>query len=128
VIFYTNVDDNIFSNMRFSYDNNLRPTRITYNNNAPDQEGDGDVIFTFDRDGMLSGLSLKFDGKRGISLRLDATLAFGVDAPADAFRAIPPFGYRKINRDHLKLMVLTQISGGLLKLKKHGVNLRNFKF
>jgi len=128
VVFYTNRDDNVYANFSFDYDEDLLPKRITYTNNSLKSEGTGDLILTYDDQKMLNGISLKFDGERGMSTRLDATLAFGAALDADAFRVIPPFGFKKINRDHLKLMILTQISGGLLKLKKSGVNLKNFKF
>ncbi len=128
VVFYTNRDDNVYANFTIDYDDDLLPKRISYTNNSLKSEGTGDFIFTYDQQKMLSGVSLRFDGDKGMSLRLDATLAFGGALGADAFRVIPPFGFKKINRDHLKLMILTQISGGLLKLKKHGVNFKNFKF
>lgn len=127
-VFYTNSPDYIFANLVIDYDKDWRPKRISYNNNSIEQEGDGDLVVTFDRQGMISGFSLKYEGSRNISLHISATLAFRETGPVDAFRASPPIGFRKVNRDHLKLMILTQVSGGLLNLKKHGVNLRNFKF
>lgn len=127
-VFYTNSPDYIYANLTIDYDKEWRPKRIAYNNNSVEQEGSGDLVVTFDRQGMISGFSLKYDGSRNISLRISATMAFRESGPLDAFRTSPPIGYRKVNRDHLKLMILTQVSGGLLDLKKHGVNLRNFKF
>jgi len=128
VVFYTNADDNVFANFSIDYDRQYRPSRITFVNNTVDAEGSGDLVLSFDSDGLLRSFNLKFEGANGISLRFDATLDFIAETAADAFRVVVPFGYRKINRDHLKLMILTQLSGGLLKLKKHGVNIRNFKF
>ena len=128
VVFYTNVDDNIFANWRFDYDGAWMPNRISFQNNSTGAQGSGDVVFDFDGEHQLSGLSLKFNGDRGVSLRFDATLYFGSEPEKEAFRIIPPFGFKKINRDHLKLMLMTQISGGLLKLKRYGINFKNFKF
>lgn len=128
VIFYTNTEDRIFANMDFIYDRDWLPKRIDFRNNSIEADGRGDIIFTYDDDKMLSGMSFSFDGDKGVSIRLDTTLRFLNVVERDAFRAIPPFGYRKINKDHLKLMILTQVSGGLLKLRKHGINFRNFKF
>ena len=127
-VFYTNTTDNIYANLTIDYDSEMMPMRINFQNNSLKSEGNGDVIFHYDRDRMLRGLSLKFDGVRGVSLRLDATLAFGGEPDESLFRVLPPFGFQKINRDHLRLMVMTQISGSLLKLKKHGINFKNFKF
>ena len=128
VVFYTNNDDNVYANFAIDYDRDNMPMRITYNNPSLKSEGNGDIVLNYDRDKMLSGFSLRFESERGVSLRMDATLAFGETPDKDAFRIIPPFGFKKLNRDHLELMVLTQISGGLLKLKKYGINFKNFKF
>lgn len=128
VVFYSNPEDNIFANFRFDYDSDWLPQRISYVNNSTGASGRGDVVMSFDDARLLTGLSLKYDGDNGISLNLNATLDFLEAVEADAFRVIPPFGHRKINMDHLKLMVMTQISGHLLKLKRHGINLKNFKF
>ncbi|CAM2008340.1 hypothetical protein [Acanthopleuribacter pedis] len=128
VIFYTNTRDNIYMNMTFRYDNQWMPTRITFYNNSVKSEGRGDLVLSYDENRMIQGASLTFDGDNGIALRLDANLAFGGEPAATAFRILPAFGYKKLNSDHLKLMLLTQASGNLLKLKKHGFNLRNFKF
>lgn len=127
-VFYSNSSDNIFANFTIDYNKDWLPQRFNYRNNSIDQEGSGDLVFTYDSQRMLSGISLKYEGLRGVSLQFDTILSFSDTTPNQAFRMIPPFGFRKMNRDHLKLMVLTQVSGGLLKLKKHGVNLRNFKF
>ncbi len=128
VVFYTNIYDDVYANFTIDYDQSWMPARISFQNNSLGAEGSGDLVFQFNRDRVLTGLSLKFQGVNGVSLYLDATLLFGGEVPRDAFRIIPPFGFRKLNRDHLKLMLLTQISGGLLKLKKHGLNIKNFKF
>lgn len=128
VVFYTNNDDNVYANFSIDYDRDNMPMRISYNNNSLKSEGNGDIVLNYDRDKMLRGFSLKFESERGVSLRMDATLAFGEAPEKEAFRIIPPFGFKKLNRDHLELMVLTQISGGLLKLKKYGINFKNFKF
>lgn len=128
VVFYTNVDENIFANFSIDYDRDWLPKRITFQNNSAGAEGNGDLLFTFDSNGLLSGISLKFIGSNGVDLSLTASLNFESGLREDAFRVQPPFGFRKLNRDHLKVMLMTQISGGLLKLKKHGLSLKNFKF
>jgi len=128
VIFYTNVDDQIYANFRFQYDRNWLPERISYNNNSVGSEGKGDLILDFGEDRLLRGASLNFVGNNGLSIQLDATLFFKSEPVGDVFRILPPFGFRKVNHDHLKILILTQISGSLLKLKKHGINIRNFKF
>ena len=128
VVFYTNSTDNVFANFELEYDDQDLPKRINFNNNSLKSEGSGDVVLSYTREKTLRGFNIRFDGPAGMSFRMDASLLFGKEPAPDAFRVIPPFGFRKINSDHLKLMVLTQISGGLLKLKKHGVNFKNFKF
>ncbi len=128
VIFYTNTRDNIYLNLTFTYDQQWLPTRISFNNNSVKSEGRGDLVFNYNEQRMIQGVSLSFDGDNGVSLRLDANLDFQGEPDASAFRILPAFGYKKLNGDHLKLMLLTQASGNLLKLKKHGFNLRNFKF
>ena len=128
VVFYTNAQDNIAAHFSIDYDRDWLPLRLNFQNNTYGAEGRGDVVFDFDSQKLLKGLSLRFDGVKGVSLRLDASLLFGGEPGPESFRVIPPFGFRKLNRDHLKLMILTQISGGLLKLKKYGINIKNFKF
>jgi len=128
VVFYTNNDDNIFANFNIDYDKNWLPFRINFNNNSVGAEGRGDLVLEYNEKRLLRGASLRFDGTRGISVRADTTLDFGGEPAADTFRILPPFGFRKMNKDHLKLMIMTEISGGLLKLKKYGINLKNFKF
>lgn len=128
-VFYTNVEDQIYANFKFDYDRNWLPIRIVYNNNSVGSEGHGDLILDFGEDRLLRGMSLNFSGDNGLELAMDATMFFGAAPPSDdVFRIAPPFGFKKVNHDHLKVLILTQISGSLLKLKKHGVNLRNFKF
>ncbi len=127
-VFYTNVDDDVYANFTFAYDRQWLPTRVTFNNNSAGASGSGDLIFSYADDRTVKGVSLRYSGDNGVYLNLDASLLLrGAPGPG-AFRAIPPFGFRKLNRDHLKVMLLTQISGGLLKLKKHGFSLKNFKF
>ena len=128
VVFYTNVDDNVFANFSIDYTREWLPFRIDFTNNSVNAEGRGDIVLDFASDRTLRGFSLRFDGNHGVSLRADATLDFEGAPASDAFRILPPFGFRKMNRDHLKLMIMTEISGGLLKLKKHGINFKNFKF
>jgi len=128
VIFYANDEDNVFANVSFDYSPESLPLRIDFVNNSVGAEGRGDIVFDFGSDRVLRGASLRFDSRKGISLRLDATLDFTQNPDREDFRIIPPFGFRKMNRNHLELMILTEISGGLLELKKHGVNFKNFKF
>ncbi|CAM2067791.1 hypothetical protein SCOR_20600 [Sulfidibacter corallicola] len=128
VVFYTNTRDNVFANLTFHYDDRWMPTRIVFNNNSVNAEGRGDLVLTYDSQKLVRGFSLDFEGNNGMSLRLDTTLSFGGKPEDNLFRVLPPFGFKKLNRDHLQLMLLTQVSGNLLKLKKHGFNLKNFKF
>lgn len=128
VVFYTNTDDNIFANFSIDYTSDRMPIRINFNNNSVGAEGRGDIVLDFDRARMLRGFSFRFNSDKGVSMRADASLLFGAAPPSDSFRILPPFGFRKMNRDHLRLMVLTEVSGGLLKLKQYGINIKNFKF
>jgi hypothetical protein len=127
-VFYSNPEDNIYANFRFDYDGDWLPQRISYVNNSTGASGSGDLVLNFDDANLLTGMNLKYFGENGIAIEFAASLDFLENVDADTFRVIPPFGHRKLNMDHLKLMVMTQISGHLLKLKRHGINLKNFKF
>lgn len=127
-IFYTNIDDNIYANLELDYDQSHMPQRISIQNNSIGFQGQGELLLDYREDRVLRGLRLSFDSEKGHSMRIDLNLEFNNATHADAFKVLPPFGYKKVNRDHLKLMLTTQIAGGLLQLKKNGVNLKNFKF
>ncbi|MCB1052171.1 MAG: hypothetical protein H6510_06405 [Acidobacteria bacterium] len=127
-IFYTNGPDLIFANLTFHYDRNHFPTEISFVNNSVGFEGEGSFRLAFNANGILEGFRFEFNGQRGQTIRLDASLDFEFLARPEPLRALPPFGYQKVNRDHLKLLMMTQITGGLLQLKKYGLNIKNFKF
>jgi len=128
VVFYANNDDNVFANFSIDYNRENMPFRIDFNNGSVGARGRGDLVLDFSGDRILRGISLRYDGADGISISADATLSFEDEVSEREFQIRPPFGFRKMNRDHLKLMILTEISGGLLKLRKHGINFENFKF
>lgn len=125
---YSNTEDNIYANLTFRYNREHLPTSVVINNNSIGAEGTGELRLTYDGNRMVDGLDLRFDSDGGISLELSASLLFGARLEKDAFRVLPTFGYKKVNRDVLKLMVMTKISGGLLRLKQYGVNIKNFNF
>lgn len=127
-LFYTNVDDNIFANLTFDYDPNHMPRRIALKNNSVGFEGQSEIQLDFDTQGLLRGFSINFEGFDGQVVRGDADIVFTRMQDTSMFRMLPPLGYKKTNKDHLKMLLTTQIAGGLLQLKQHGVNIRNFKF
>ncbi len=127
-LFYTSVDDNIFANMTIDYDREHLPKRIAIQNNSVGFDGQGELLLDYTADRVLRGLRLTFDSQKGHSIRMDLALDFLKGYDSDKFKILPPFGYKKVNRDHLKLLITTQIAGGLLQLKQHGVNIKNFKF
>jgi len=126
VVFYTNVADRIFANFSIDYDRQGFPYRLALNNNSAGFEGTGQIDMVFDEQGLIKGLRMQVDSNKGHALLFDGNLSFASEAGEP--RALPPFGYKKVNRDHLKLLITTQVAGGLLQLKKNGVNIKNFKF
>ncbi|MCB1044175.1 MAG: hypothetical protein KDC35_14630 [Acidobacteria bacterium] len=127
-LFYTNIDDNIYANINIDYDREHLPRRMEIHNNSVGFDGAGELVLDFDAQRVLKSLRLRFDSQKGHDLMMDFDLTFSQNADPQRFKVLPPFGYRKVNRDHLKLLLTTKIAGEILNLKQHGVNIKNFKF
>lgn len=124
--FYTNGPDLIHAWITFHYNKPTLPHAISFQNNSTGFEGKGEFQLGYGAEGLIESVRFQFSGERGQRILLDCSLDFSKED--EALKALPPFGYQKVNADHLRLLLTTQMTGSLLQLRKYGLNIKNFKF
>jgi hypothetical protein len=124
--FYTNGPDLIHASVSFHYHKPTLPHAISFQNNSTGFEGKGEFELAYDAEGLLESVDFQFSGDRGQRIQLECSLSYSKEN--EALKALPPFGYQKVNADHLRLLLTTQMTGSLLQLRKYGLNIKNFKF
>ncbi|PIE89936.1 MAG: hypothetical protein CR997_08975 [Acidobacteria bacterium] len=127
-VFYANPDDHIYANFTIDYNQSFLPDLFVLQNNSTGFEGRTEIRLHYTRKGLLELVSFEFHTSDGHQMHFNARLRFLQEAEDGLISGIPPFGYQKINQDHLKLLLMTQTAGNLLNLKQHGLKLKNFKF
>lgn len=127
-VFYANREDHIYANIIVSYHSDLLPSSFLLTNNSTGFEGRADIQLDYAEDRTISRVSFKMRSSDANDMSFDAHLAFKSDFDQRDLQGIPPYGYQKLNPDHLKILILTPIIGNLLNLRQQGLNLKNFKF
>ena len=127
-VFYSNPEDHIYANFTIDYNEQLLPELFVLQNNSSGFEGHTEIRFDFDENRLLELVSFRFHTSEGHQMSFDARLNFLKEVEDGLISGIPPFGYQKMNQDHLKILVMAQMAGNLLNLRQHGLKLKNFKF
>jgi hypothetical protein len=127
-LFFTNADHNIYANMTFLYNPEGLPALIELQNNSSGFEGRSEIALTFHPDNTMKSVDFSMENAQGLSLTFSAALSYQSQVSPFELLLIPPPQARKISPDQLKLLVLSQVAGQLLRLQQNGLRIRNFTF
>ncbi|NOZ14153.1 MAG: hypothetical protein GXO69_11020 [Acidobacteria bacterium] len=128
-IIYENPEENIQSEITFTYDNNNhRPIRLDVSGTAANVAGSGQASVSYSPTGEFSSVALQFDNALGQSLSLNLSLNFSKSADMSALSFLPPMDAQRMAKQNLKLLMLTNIAGSLLRMQQAGINIKTIKF
>jgi hypothetical protein len=124
---YTNPIENIQSELVFSYSNNL-PLTISVSGNAANIYGSGDLNLSYNEKGVLQSVSLDFSNQLNQSFDFSFSFVFSQNVNREEIAFIPPFGSNKMGKENLKLLILTNVAGTLLRMQQAGIKIKTLKF
>jgi len=128
-IVYENPEENINSEITFAYDGKThRPLRLDVTGNAAGVAGSGQASISYSPTGEFSTVSLQFDNALGQSISLDLNLEFSGTADMSILGFLPPMDAQRMVKQNLKLLMLTNIAGSLLRMQQAGINIKTIKF
>ncbi|RLE17454.1 MAG: hypothetical protein DRJ14_06400 [Acidobacteria bacterium] len=126
---YENPEENIHSEITFAYaDKTRRPLRLDVSGNAAGVAGSGQASISYAPSGEFSAVSLQFDNALGQSVSLDLNLDFSTTADMSTLGFLPPMDAQRMAKQNLKLLMLTNIAGSLLRMQQAGINIKTIKF
>ncbi len=126
---YENPEENINSEISFSYNGSTkRPVRMDVTGTAAGVAGSGQATVSYDSVGEFNSVSLQFDNAQGQSLSLSLDLNFSRAADLSALAFLPPMDAQRMANQNLKLLMLTNIAGSLLRMQQAGINIKTIKF
>jgi len=126
---YENPVQNIRSEIFFSYPTDShQPVRADLTGNSGGIQGSGELAIGYDREGAIQSMVVRFDNQLGQMFAGDVTLNYRSEADPAAVRFLPPMGAQMMNRDNLKLLMLTNVAGSLLRMQQAGINIKTLSF
>ncbi len=128
-IVYENPEENIQSEIALSYNNkNHRPIRLDVSGVAANVAGSGQASVSYSPSGEFDSVSLQFDNALGQSFSLSLNLNFSKSVDASTLNFLPPMDAQRMAKQNLKLLMLTNIAGSLLRMQQAGINIKTIKF
>ncbi len=124
---YENPIENIKSELVFSYSGN-KPLTISVSGDAAGVYGSGDLNLSYNEKGVLQSASLDFSNQLNQSFSFSFSLNFSKTVNKGDIAFIPPFGSSKMGKENLKLLILTNVAGTLLRMQQAGIKIKTLKF
>jgi len=126
---YENPVQNIRSQIVLAYPAGSRkPIQLDVTGDSAGIAGSGQAAITYDTEGAIRSVTLRFDNQLGQSFSLDLSMDYRNEVQADAVAFMPPFGATRMARENLKLLVLTNVAGVLLRMQQAGINVKTLRF
>ncbi len=126
---YDNPVQNIRSELFFTYPSGQsRPVRADVSGNSGGIQGSGELMLDYDTAGAIRSVSFRFDNQLGQMFSGDLTLNYRSDADPSAISFMPPMGAQRMHKDNLKLLMLTNVAGSLLRMQQAGINIKTLSF
>ncbi len=126
---YENPEENIQSEITFAYAGKARrPIRLDVSGSAAGVAGSGQASISYAPSGEFSAVSLQFDNALGQSVSLDLNLDFSRTVDRSVLGFLPPMDAKRMAKQNLKLLMLTNIAGSLLRMQQAGINIKTIKF
>ncbi len=126
---YDNPVQNIRSEIFFSYPtNSKRPVRADLTGNSGGIQGSGELSIGYDADGAIQSLTARFDNQLGQMFAGDISLNYRDRVDKAAAMFLPPMGAQQMHKDNLKLLMLTNVAGSLLRMQQAGINIKTLSF
>lgn len=125
---YENPIENIKSELVFAYNQQNKPVTINVSGDSANVFGSGELQLSYDEKGILQNASLDFSNQLSQTISLNLTLNFLNNLNTDSVKFIPPFGSQKMGKENLKLLILTNVAGTLLRMQQAGIKIKTLKF
>lgn len=125
---YENPVENIKSELIFAYGNGKKPISISVSGDAAGVFGSGQITLSYQEDGVLQSASLDFSNQLNQSFGFNASFSFSKEMNKESILFIPPFGSQKMGKENLKLLILTNVAGTLLRMQQAGIKIKTLKF
>lgn len=124
---YSNPEQNIDSTITFFYGNQKQPASMYVEGTAANVSGRGDASIGYGN-GILSYIQLSFSNALNQSYTFSANFNFKPTVDKTEFMFLPPSDAQVMGRENLKLLILSNIAGTLLRMQQAGINIKTLKF
>ena len=124
---YSNTEQNIDSTITFFYGNQKQPASMYIEGTAANVSGRGDASIGYGN-GILSYIQISFSNALNQSYTFSANFNFKPNVDKTEFIFLPPADAKAMGRENLKLLILSNIAGTLLRMQQAGINIKTLKF
>ncbi len=124
---YSNDEQNIDSTITFFYGNQKQPASMYVEGTAANVSGRGDASIGYNNQ-ILSYIQLSFSNALNQSYNFSANFNFKPDVDKSEFTFLPPVDAQAMGRENLKLLILSNVAGTLLRMQQAGINIKTLKF
>ncbi|BBB32136.1 hypothetical protein TTHT_0550 [Thermotomaculum hydrothermale] len=124
---YSNDEQNIDSTITFFYGNGKQPASMYVEGTAANVSGRGDASIGYGN-GILSYIQLSFSNALNQSYTFNANFNFKPSVDKSEFLFLPPSDAQLMGRENLKLLILSNVAGTLLRMQQAGINIKTLKF
>jgi len=125
---YENPIENIKSELVFAYGKNSKPIGVNVSGDAAGVFGSGEMAISYLEDGVMQSMSLDFSNQLNQAFSFSLSFNFQKNINKDSIMFIPPFGTQKMRQENLKLLILTNVAGTLLRMQQAGIKIKTLKF
>lgn len=124
---YSNPEQNIDSVITFFYGNQKQPASMYIEGTAANVSGRGDASIGYGNN-ILSYIQISFSNALNQSYSFTANFNFKPTVDRSEFIFLPPSDAQVMGRENLKLLILSNIAGTLLRMQQAGINIKTLKF
>ena len=124
---YSNKEQNIDSTITFFYGNEKQPASMYVEGTAANVSGRGDASIGYNNK-VLSYIQISFSNALNQSFNFSANFNFKPKAEKSELMFLPPADAQAMGKENLKLLILSNIAGTLLRMQQAGINIKTLKF
>ncbi len=124
---YSNKEQNIDSTITFFYGNEKQPASMYVEGTAANVSGRGDASIGYNNK-VLSYIQISFSNALNQSFNFSASFNFKPKAERTELMFLPPPDAQAMGKENLKLLILSNVAGTLLRMQQAGINIKTLKF